>query len=257
MSFILDALKKSESDRQREASPGIASVPVAGQPSRAPRWLPALAILLGVNVVLVLVLLLRPALSPSTAATPDEPATPVADPFVDPVVDPVVDRTPDRVADRPAENAARPAAVSETAPQPAVEREPTPDRDVEAAAPPAEAATRVARLEREPEGASAPSPDDTAGTDAPTALPADPPAAEPDEAYLTLAELRASGAFDLPDMHIDLHVYSENPADRLIFINSSQYRENATLADGPLLRSITPDGAILEYRGTRFFLPRE
>ena len=37
----------------------------------------------------------------------------------------------------------------------------------------------------------------------------------------------------------------------------NQYRENTTLAEGPLLREITTEGAILEYAGAIFLLPKD
>ena len=61
----------------------------------------------------------------------------------------------------------------------------------------------------------------------------------------------------MPDLNIDIHVYSEKPADRFVFINMNQYRENATLTEGPLLREITTEGVILEFVGATFLLPRE
>ncbi|MGH8222428.1 MAG: general secretion pathway protein GspB, partial [Woeseiaceae bacterium] len=70
-------------------------------------------------------------------------------------------------------------------------------------------------------------------------------------------DLRAAGMLSLPDLHLDIHVYSATPAERFVFVNMNKYRENATLAEGPLLREITPDGVILDYRGTTFLLPRE
>lgn len=38
MSFILDALRKSESERRREATPGLAHIPPAAPRSHAPPW---------------------------------------------------------------------------------------------------------------------------------------------------------------------------------------------------------------------------
>ena len=37
----------------------------------------------------------------------------------------------------------------------------------------------------------------------------------------------------------------------------SKYREKDRLAEGPSLEEITRDGVVLDYRGTRFVLPRE
>lgn len=53
MSFILDALRKSEHERQRSEIPGLSQVPLATPQPRLPRW--ALAVI-GVLVAAVLVL---------------------------------------------------------------------------------------------------------------------------------------------------------------------------------------------------------
>ena len=67
MSFILDALKKSETERQKQNTPGFADVPDATSPPRAPRWLWVLGGLLAINLVVLLGVMLRPELSPTTA----------------------------------------------------------------------------------------------------------------------------------------------------------------------------------------------
>jgi hypothetical protein len=36
-----------------------------------------------------------------------------------------------------------------------------------------------------------------------------------------------------------------------------RHREKSRLAEGPVVQEITPEGVILDYRGTRFLLPRE
>ena len=46
MSFILDALKKSESDRQRQNGPALFEVKVAPPRTRLPLWAMAIAVLL-------------------------------------------------------------------------------------------------------------------------------------------------------------------------------------------------------------------
>ena len=58
-------------------------------------------------------------------------------------------------------------------------------------------------------------------------------------------------------MHLDIHVFSGQPAERFVFVNMSKYTESATLAEGPTVREITPDGVVLDYQGRRFLLPRE
>jgi len=59
MSFILDALKKSESDRQRQSGPALFEVKVAPPKSRFPVWAIAIAGLLVVNMIIVGWMLLR------------------------------------------------------------------------------------------------------------------------------------------------------------------------------------------------------
>ncbi|NOR67834.1 MAG: GspB domain-containing protein, partial [Woeseiaceae bacterium] len=61
----------------------------------------------------------------------------------------------------------------------------------------------------------------------------------------------------LPDLHLDIHVYSDQPAERFVFVNMNKYREQARLAEGPLVKEITPEGVILEHLGNGFLLPRE
>ena len=69
MSFILDALKKSESARQDTNSPGIADVPVMQRRADTPQWVPIVAVLLGVNLLALLYLVLRPDSTPPATTT--------------------------------------------------------------------------------------------------------------------------------------------------------------------------------------------
>ena len=70
MSFILDALKKSENERQKQSSPALFEVKVAAPARRFPVWAIVVGVLLGVNlVVLIAVLLLRERQDPAVQAT--------------------------------------------------------------------------------------------------------------------------------------------------------------------------------------------
>jgi hypothetical protein len=60
MSFILDALKKSDAERQKRSTPGFADIPVSRDRKTPPRWLWVVGGLLAVNLVAVVVLLVRP-----------------------------------------------------------------------------------------------------------------------------------------------------------------------------------------------------
>lgn len=207
MSFILDALKKSEAERQRKSTPGFADIPGGRRPTGTPRWLWAVAGLLAINLSVLVLLLLRPGTTAEPAASVTQPLeTPDAAPSFSDVVSAAKDSRRDTApADSPAVAAdARPAASS-----------------IEQAPPP--------RPEPEP-------PIDTA-------------------ALSTFNQLRAQGSLQLPDLHVDLHVFGEQSADRFVVINMNRYKEGATIAEGPRVREILPTGIVLEHRGTAFFLP--
>lgn len=230
MSFILDALKKSETDRQEKSAPDISDVPTARPQAKSGMGAWYLVGLLSLAVVALLALLLRPAREPA----------------------PIVSQTleiPERDAPAEPEPTVRENRRIAAAAQQAAERR---EMQQESAPAPTESAATAATPEvREPvvaEPAPAPS--------APAPQPAAPAASET-ETLLTFNDLRATGSLDLPDLHIDLHVYSDNPSDRFVFINMNQYRENAVLSEGPQLREITTEGVLLEYVGTTFLLPRE
>lgn len=219
MSFILDALKKSETERQRQAAPGFADIPHGQDRPRMQRWLVLVIGLLAVNLaVLVTILFMREPAEESARIAQTAP--------------------PDSAAPAPlAAHETFSAIVAEAKRSRPEHEEPT---------------------TTEPPRSVAPS----ARTESPTAAgeSAEPPAAaaatrEPPPS--TFDELRASGMLALPDLHLDIHVYSDNPEERFVFINMTRYRERANLKEGPLVREITADGVVLEQAGTTFLLPRQ
>ena len=211
MSFILDALKKSEAERQDQAGGEFSSVPAGEEPERSKLWLWLLGGLLAINLAVLVGILLRPDARPPdheassrTPATPPPTAQPApAASFADRVAS-VRMNQPEPAATAPAATA-EPAAVAETRPAPIAQSAPPP---------------------------------------APGGVP-------------SIDELRLDGSLQLPDLHVDIHVYSDKPAERFVFINMVKHREGSALAEGPVVRTITRDGVVLEYRGRSFLLPRE
>ena len=214
MSFILDALKKSENDRQEHSSAEFANVPSGSSTSGPPRWLWVLVALLAVNVVVLLGLLLR-----------DDGQAVIGD---------RVDVSPSATA--PAAQAEGPSeSTFADRIEEARERQPV----------------TPARAEPEPQPLPA----------QPAEAPAVTPAAMQSEFTLrampTANELRANGTLQMAELHLDIHVYSESPEDRFVFINMVRHKESSRLTEGPVVREITPEGVILDYLGTEFLLPRE
>lgn len=222
MSIILDALKKSEAERQRQAGPALMEVRVVPPQRRFPwGWL-ALGLLLGGNLWLLLWLLLRSPAPAAVAPTPAVAAVPAAAPVAAPIA-----AAPSSVA---------PAIVAPT-PAATVPQEPA------YVASQANAGTAIAgHVVEEPE------PDINPADLAPAIN--NPRSSGPVRSY-------ADVAGSVPELRLDLHVYAEKPADRYALVNMHKVREGDTLPEGPKVSEITRDGVIMRYQGTDFLLSRE
>ena len=231
MSFILDALKKSEAERQRQASPGLIE-PAIVRPRGSPRTLTiGLLALLGVNsLVLGIVLLRRPSASAPSRANPAATATAL----------PASAAVPGAPHARPD---AAPMPSGSALPSPGDAAGFAPEVPVTSPENPIVAEAR-ARLNAagSPPSVSA----DGTAPDDPSNL----------ETLPTLAQMHFAGTDTLAPLHLDVHVYSPDPAQRFVFINGHKYVEGSTLAEGPRIVRIRPDGVELAYHGRRFLLPR-
>lgn len=69
----------------------------------------------------------------------------------------------------------------------------------------------------------------------------------------SLAQLRASGV-DVPALELQLHSFSDSRARRFVFVNGARYGEGETLAAGPRVVRITPNGVVLDQNGREFLL---
>ncbi len=205
MSFILDALKKSETERQQQSTAEFSSVPASsGEPNPA-RWLWLLGILLLINFAVLIGIFLKPGSPDKVADTATAPAQAAA-----------VDRNFEEQVAMAVDNRAQQAPV--------VPAQPTATKPVAATPEPARStgSNRVAVAE----------------------IP-------------TIDELQLEGTLQIAQLHLDIHVFSEDPAERFVFINMNKHREGSTTPEGPVVREIRNDGVVLEYQGRLFLLPRE
>ena len=195
MSFILDALRKSENERQQSEVPSISDVPAVVHSTRLPTWAVA-----SIAALSATILLLGWAWWHST----DGGEVAVAD--------------GGSIGLRPG--------------TPAVSRPAT--------------SGAVRNLAWETVAASRPaaaSPAARAVAATPTIVFGPP----------TMMELIVAGSI-LPELTLELHVYSATASERFVRINSASYREGEVLADGPRVLSITAEGVILDYRDQSFLL---
>jgi general secretion pathway protein B len=238
MSFILDALKKSESDRQRQSGPALFEVKVAPPRHRLPLWAIAVALLLAVNlVILAWMLLKRP-------AVPAEAALAAAGPAAAPLAPPTL-AAPSPPA--PAPQADTPVPVASGAPP-------------VTAVPASAAATSVSQtaLVAAPNtGAEEQNPEDLAPAAEPAPLLNSHVRRGTVDGVPLYQEWAATPGTHVPTLRLDLHVYAANPGERFVMINMKKLREGDTLPEGVRVESITPEGAVLSYSGSRFLLPRD
>lgn len=254
MSFILDALKKSEQERALGRVPRIAANVLLEEPTaaRQPHWV-GLAVLLALLAVgLALYGLLREP-RPAQVSAPPVPAPSRAAPGTPPASLPA----------GPGELVGEPLAVSEG--RTALLRYGPVAPGAEPPSPPSPPAQTkdTARLDTSAGKAGIPPDlieDIAAFKDAvrqerlgsPGDGEARPPAgsrtSDPRQRRLP-AELLER----LPAYLLTAHVYDALPARRFVVINALRYREGERTRTGLVVEEILPDGVLLAFEGQRFF----
>jgi general secretion pathway protein B len=249
MSYILEALRKSDQQRNRGATPTLFS----GQEAMAVRRRPAF-ILYGVLAVALIgagiaIGVLRPWQTPQAEMAERAPIVvraPVAAPPPAPAVavaPAMPAKSQDTLASVPAAPVAESAPAIKAEPQPIARPKRRVDRPIRKAEP---SAADNSKTESVPQSR----------TELPAAEPGnvEPPATEAANAapVSTMSELPASIRDELPKIKITVHAYSSKPASRLVGYENRILREGDSLVAGLKIEEITPDGMILSYKGYRF-----
>lgn len=245
MSFILDALRKSEAARRRSETPDLfATLPQAAAPARSraawPLW--AMAGFGAVSSAIALWLLLhRPDVPNTPPATAAGAQTAVDAGDTDPMAGAGVDADTDAGTD--ADETPVAAAVPPPAAMPPAS---TP------APPPAPVAT----------AATLPAPTPAIATPTrsapPVAVPAPPPAppAASGDRATALADLDPEVRRQLPALKLSMQVWNEDPQRRFVILDGQRLREGDTAGD-VVVERITRTDVLLSWRGARLRLPAE
>jgi len=260
MSYILDALKKSEQERGHGNVPGVQTIHSASISYRDEKrsWWPYIlivAVLLNIAVIIFFNMdrFETRHISPDTAGQ-------LSQPFAEEshlkagrtatVTNPQHDQSrtkqqtdvetvaPAATSGSKSDPSNRPLAATSTAGDSRLEDDNTDDWEM--ITPASTQYTSPAPLQTGKDTASA----DTAAepvvmTDAPAEI-------------IDYNELPESIRSQLPAMIISAHVYSTNPGQRSIVINNDFMEEGEYLIDDLILHEITREGAVLNYRGTLF-----
>jgi general secretion pathway protein B len=235
MSYILDALRKSDQQRRLGGVPGLpAASVVAAVPERSPLLLQGLLGLTLIIATVTTIAWLRP-WSPVTAPVPAMVAiSAVKAPPLSPLAQsPQNQIAPAVLPQAAAVPASAPIPVAPLAPRkPSASPVPDTYRPV-----PAPVATRPARAAM-------------AKADEPAGNPPSDEAPRPN--FVASSVLPASIRKQLPPLTVAVHAYSDIPQERLVSINGRLLREGDTLAPDLRLEQITPEGMIFTFRGYRF-----
>jgi general secretion pathway protein B len=225
MSYILDALKKSDQQRLRGATPTLQVAQVAVAEPKRPMIIYyglLAAVLLAAGIMIGWL-------------HPWQPEQPPPVPTLlgaEPVAVPATLTAPSKMPGKTAQEF--------PAPNPARVMQPVPVASAMKANSPAPDSTVASNV-------SAPIPDKSiAGKRASIADPAQEQTAMP------LNELPLQIQREIPAMTVQLHAYSSVPSERLVSINSIRLREGGSLMVGLKLEQVTPDGMIFSYKGYRF-----
>jgi general secretion pathway protein B len=237
MSYILDALRKSQQARQPGTKPRTGaihnitlSLPVSG-------WWLALGIVLLLALLTAALLFWRNTVGslPETSVEP-MPSEPVA-----------------TVPAPPAEPAPSTVVEKSQAPSPVSAKEIIPVFDlsdqakVSVPAPPPKKIVAV-RPEKKPVKTQRIESSETS-----VAIAAIP--LETDNTPL-LQEMPQDFQRALPPLAVTIHVYSHDQSQRILFINNREYRQGSEIEKGIRVEDIVSDGAVLSFRGEQFKLSR-
>jgi general secretion pathway protein B len=253
MSFILDALKKSENDRQRQSGPALFEVKVAPPRTGLPLWALAIVVLLGVNLVIVAWVLFRHPGQPTADVAPAPVTGVVPASAVAPGRPPV--SVPLQAASAPAGAQGQPGPGGVSGQPPLSQSADTTQPGSNSAPPTWPGAPQAGNPAVDPTA----NPDDYAPATEPTA-PA-PFGARvkhgTDSGVQLYQDAAAAPGAGLPELRLDLHVFAARPQERFVMINMRKLHEGDSLPQGVRVESITPDGAVLSHNGARFLLPRD
>ena len=240
MSLILDALRRADTERERErgAVPGLHAQQVAVAPQVRQAGVPpwgwvVIVAALGLLIALAAWFMARGGMprqidAPAVAQPQAAPAPAPAAATASPPANLAAAVPPTAIAAAPPSSPAR--AVES---QPVAEPAPWPAHDSSRKAPTAEAASPPAA--RAPEARAAP-----------------PAVATPVDAQVTPREqLPENIRSQLPPLAVGGSIYSSNPPDRSVIIDGRILRENDRLAADLTLEQIRPKSAVLRFRGYR------
>lgn len=235
MSYILDALRRAERERNLGKAPSLQVVmqhDAGDRPRNTARLLLIAVTLLAVAGAIAALLLRQP-----SAPEPRISETPAAAPAVAPAAPEAVAALPDEAPELSSLD-----DLAEPEPAPIAPPEVEPDLG--------EIAEPVVALQPEDLQQTAPPPPTV---DAEIA----PPPTQPANAGSVplLRDLPPAYRADFPALSVEVHVFDRLPEKRWIMIGGRRYREGEVLGEGLRIVEINEEGIVFDYRGQQSLYP--
>jgi general secretion pathway protein B len=251
MSYILEALKKAQAERQLGNAPTLhaptlQSMERSAAGGRLKKPLLLVIVAMAVAIAALVAMVLRPAAVPAPApvaqAVVDAPAqsAPVA-----PAVPAAAQSSAPVVADNPAPLPAPVAAL----PPPVATLTPAVRRQAGSQAAPAAPTPAAGDLAVPAVNAA------TAATTATGAAGSQAKAPAFEEPVQNLRDLPEPIQRSIPQVAVGGYIYSKNPADRLLLIDKVLRREGDEVAPGLKLEKLLPKEAVFNFKGYRYRVP--
>jgi len=244
MSYILDALRRADAERERGAVPNVHAQPYAGPsneteaPRSTPPWLWIALALLAAAVL---------ALAWKLFAT-DTPREQLA---AAPVAAPPAPRPAETTAPAATPNTSPPGVTSATPPSP-VPLQPVQPLPVRPPTPASRAATAPAKAASKPAARSEATSAAAASTVIAPAITAPSAPASAAERIYAVSELPEDVRRSLPALPIGGAMYSKNAADRMLIVGGQVLREGDTIAPDLKLEQIRLKSAVFRFKAYRY-----
>jgi general secretion pathway protein B len=237
MSFILDALRKSEADRRRAEAPALAGIPIEATRSAIPGWTRVVIAVLAITVIGL-----------GGAWWNSVRMSDVSEQATDQRVAVLQSNATSAAPVPVGSNVNRDLAAAE----PATERRAAPTAEFPELAAATGAVTDIATdLDLVPAlpSAAAQAPDTGPGV----VLESAGSARGSSSNLPTIASLIAEGV-QLPDLKLELLVYHADSTARWVYVNGGRYKEGQRTSFGPWIVEIRPEGVVLNHAGRDFML---
>jgi general secretion pathway protein B len=247
MSFILDALKKSEQERKRGKVPDLQSIQVAVRPFRKSSVVKILFLSIwAIGTVVLIALWLQQKYRVSVVV--HAPVAPAA------VVLASATAVPE-VAPTITSPAIMPAVESAIDAQPTIETEPVLDAELLMDEADLQAGSEIIRPKQARHAKTPPQPK-TAAVAPQAAAATETVDATEDWQYLPqLSQMPQTFTSTLPKLDFISHLYSSDAASRSVIINGKTWHERDRILPTLELIAIIPDGVVLSYQGKQFRMP--